>query len=152
MVGRLSKEAGFGLPISGIGGVQSWKDAAEFLALGATNVQVCTAIMHYGFRIVEDMIEGLNNYLDSKKMQSVSELIGLAAPKFKDWGALDMNYKVIAQIDPNKCIGCQLCYIACEDGAHQAILLSKDQLSRDSDRQRARLCRLQPVFVSLPCS
>jgi dihydropyrimidine dehydrogenase (NAD+) subunit PreA len=111
------------LPISGIGGVQTWRDAAEFIALGSTSVQVCTAIMHYGFRIVADMKEGLSDYLDSKGMKSVMELVGKAVPTLQKWEKLDLNYKRIAKIDYNKCIGCNLCYIACEDGAHQAIAL-----------------------------
>src|SRR5437868_8400734 len=73
------------LPISGIGGIANWRDAAEFVALGSISVQVCTAIMHYGFRIVEDMIEGLNDYLDSKGFASVTELIGRAVPTVQKW-------------------------------------------------------------------
>lgn len=111
------------LPISGIGGIASWRDAAEFIALGATSVQVCTAIMHYGFRIVEDMADGLSDYLDSKGMKSVNELIGKAVPTLQKWETLDLHYKRIASINYDKCIGCNLCYIACEDGAHQAIAL-----------------------------
>ena len=111
------------LPISGIGGISNWRDAAEFIALGSTSVQVCTAIMHYGFRIVEDMAEGLSDYLDSKGMKSVNELIGKAVPTLRKWETLDLNYKRIASINYDKCIGCNLCYIACEDGAHQAIAL-----------------------------
>src|SRR5258708_160755 len=103
------------LPISGIGGITTWRDAAEFIALGATSVQVCTAAMHYGFRIVEDMIEGLSNYLDSKGMKSVNELRGRALPAYVEWGDLDLNYKVAAHVDPEKCIGCDLCLVACRD-------------------------------------
>jgi len=110
-----------GLPISGIGGIANWRDAAEFLALGATNVQVCTAIMHHGFRIVEDMIEGLNDYLDAKGFVNLAPLIGRAVPKLQNWETLDLNYKRVARIDYEKCIGCNLCHIACEDGAHQCI-------------------------------
>src|ERR1044071_4438090 len=109
------------LPISGIGGISNWRDAAEFIALGSTSVQVCTAIMHHGYRIVEDMIEGLSNFLDEQGMKSVNELRGRAVQAFTEWGDLDLNYKVIAKIRADLCIGCQKCYIACEDGAHQCI-------------------------------
>ena len=121
MVAALARDPRINIPISGIGGIGNWRDAAEFIALGATSVQVCTAVMHYGYRIVEDMIDGLSNYLDDMKMSSVSDLIGKAVPNFTEWGNLDLNYKVVSSIDEEKCIGCQLCYIACLDGAHQCI-------------------------------
>ena len=121
MVQSCAADPKVGLPISGIGGIANWRDAAEFITLGATSVQVCTAIMHYGFRIVEDMIDGLNDYLDAKGFQSVAELAGKAVPTIKKWESLDLNYKRIARINYDRCIGCNLCYIACEDGAHQCI-------------------------------
>src|SRR5687768_10959111 len=120
MVAALAREPGM-IPISGIGGISTWRDAAEFIALGATSVQVCTAVMHYGYRIVEDMIDGLSEYLDSKGMKSVSELRGRATSAYQEWGDLDLSYKLVAQIDPKTCIGCQLCVTACHDGAHQCI-------------------------------
>lgn len=123
MVASLARDPQVDIPLSGIGGISSWKDAAEFLALGATSVQVCTAVMHHGYRIVEDLIDGLNRYLDEKRIASVSALTGLAVPKFREWGDLDLNYQVVADIDPDTCIGCNLCYIACLDGAHQCIHL-----------------------------
>jgi dihydropyrimidine dehydrogenase (NAD+) subunit PreA len=125
MVGALARDKRITVPISGIGGISDWRDAAEFIALGATSVQVCTAVMHHGYRIVEDMIDGLSNYLDEKGMTSVNQLIGRAIPGFSEWGELDLNYKITASIDAEKCIGCQLCYIACLDGAHQCIHTTK---------------------------
>jgi len=109
------------LPISGIGGISNWRDAAEFIALGSTSVQVCTAVMHYGFRIVQDMIDGLNDYLDGKGYSSVNDIRGKAVHTVDKWQTLNLNYKRMATINYDKCIGCNLCYIACEDGAHQAI-------------------------------
>jgi dihydropyrimidine dehydrogenase (NAD+) subunit PreA len=109
------------LPVSGIGGVSSWRDAAEFILLGCQSVQVCTAAMHYGFRIVEDMIDGLSNWMDEKGFRTVEDFRGLSVPKLTDWGHLDLNFKIVARIDAAKCIGCDLCYIACWDGAHQCI-------------------------------
>ncbi|MCX6935566.1 MAG: NAD-dependent dihydropyrimidine dehydrogenase subunit PreA [Verrucomicrobia bacterium] len=123
MVHSCAMDPEVGLPISGIGGISNWKDAAEFIALGSTSVQVCTAIMHYGFRIVEDMIDGLNDFLDAKGMKSVNDLRGLAVQSVQKWETLDLHYKRMARIDYDKCIGCNLCYIACEDGAHQAIAM-----------------------------
>jgi len=109
------------IPIVGIGGIGNWMDAAEHIALGATTVQVCTAAMHYGFRIVEDMAEGLAAYMDDHGYRAIDDFRGRAVPNVMDWGDLDLNYKIIADIDESLCIGCQLCYVACEDGAHQCI-------------------------------
>jgi dihydropyrimidine dehydrogenase (NAD+) subunit PreA len=121
MVSAVARDAQVRLPISGIGGIQTWRDAAEFMALGATTVQVCTAVMHYGFRIIEDLIDGLQNYLDAKGHASVTELVGRAVPNVLNWEDLDLNYKIVASIDYTKCINCQLCYTACQDGCHQSI-------------------------------
>jgi dihydropyrimidine dehydrogenase (NAD+) subunit PreA len=113
------------LPMSGIGGIATWQDAAEFLLLGAGTVQVCTAVMHYGYRIVEDMIDGLANWMREKKFVTIEDLCGLSLAKVVEWKHLDLNYKVVARIDPAKCIGCDLCYTACWDGAHQCIHLDR---------------------------
>ncbi|MCU1287070.1 MAG: dihydropyrimidine dehydrogenase / dihydrouracil dehydrogenase / dihydroorotate [Acidobacteriales bacterium] len=121
MVASVANNPNVRIPISGIGGIGNWKDAVEFMLLGSTSVQICTAAMHYGFRIVEDMISGLDAYLASKGMSSAMELVGKSVGKVEDWGNLNLNYKVVAKIDSEKCIGCNLCYIACEDGAHQCI-------------------------------
>jgi dihydropyrimidine dehydrogenase (NAD+) subunit PreA len=111
----------FRVPISGIGGIQSWQDAVEFMLLGATSVQVCTAVMHYGFRIVEGMIEGMSNWMEEKGFQTPADFIGKTVDRMVDWGHLDLNYKLVANINDEKCIHCGLCYIACEDGCHQSI-------------------------------
>lgn len=121
MVGDIARDPKIKLPISGIGGISDWRDAAEFIALGSSTVQVCTAVMHHGYRIVEDMIEGLDEYLTKMNMTSVDQLVGAAIPGFKEWGELDLNYHIIAQIDETKCIGCNVCTVACHDGAHQCI-------------------------------
>ncbi len=121
MVSSIARHPKLHIPISGIGGISNWRDAVEFILLGSTSVQVCTAAMHYGFRIVRDMIDGLENYLEDKGFSSVMELVGKSVSRIEDWGNLDLNYKIVAKIDSQKCIGCNLCYIACEDGAHQCI-------------------------------
>jgi dihydropyrimidine dehydrogenase (NAD+) subunit PreA len=110
-----------GLPVSGIGGISSWRDAVEFILLGCQSVQLCTAPMHYGFRIVEDLIDGLKNWMDEKGFRTIEEFRGLSLPNVTEWKSLNLNYKIVARIDPEKCIGCDLCYIACWDGAHQCI-------------------------------
>jgi dihydropyrimidine dehydrogenase (NAD+) subunit PreA len=111
------------VPVSGIGGISSWKDAAEFMLLGATTVQVCTAVMKHGFRIIEDLCEGLNNWMDEKGFKTLDEFIGKSVPTITHWEDLDINYHIVAKINPDKCIHCGLCYIACEDTSHQSISL-----------------------------
>ncbi len=129
MVAALGRDPRITIPISGIGGIATWRDAAEFIALGSTSVQVCTAAMHYGFRIVEDMIDGLSSYLDGKGMKSVNELRGKALPAYVEWGDLDLNYKVVAHVDADKCVGCNLCYVACRDTAVHCIHNAGDALA-----------------------
>jgi dihydropyrimidine dehydrogenase (NAD+) subunit PreA len=110
-----------GVPISGIGGIEDWRDAAEFMLLGATSVQVCTAVMHYGFRIVEDMIEGMSNWMDDKGFKTCKDFIGKSIPRISSFGDFDLGFQTVARINPDKCIHCNLCYIACNDAAHQCI-------------------------------
>jgi dihydropyrimidine dehydrogenase (NAD+) subunit PreA len=124
MVQQLASDPEIGIPISGIGGVATWRDAAEFILLGCGTVQVCTAAMHYGFRIVEDMIDGLKNWMDEKGFSTLDDFRGLSLPRVTEWKHLDLNYKIVARINPETCIGCDLCYTACWDGAHQCIHLN----------------------------
>ena len=130
-----------GLPISGIGGVTTWRDAAEFLALGAGNVQVCTAAMTYGFKIVQEMISGLSQYLDEKDM-SLSDLVGRATPNVTDWQFLNLNYVTKASINQDDCIKCGRCYAACEDTSHQAIAMGTDRTFtvKDDECVACNLC------------
>jgi dihydropyrimidine dehydrogenase (NAD+) subunit PreA len=127
MVGEIARDPECrGLPISGIGGIETWRDVAEFLAMGAGSIQVCTAAMHYGFKIVEDMATGLANWMDEKGYRRLDDFRGAAVPNYVDWGRLDMNYVVKAVIDQDKCIRCGLCHIACEDTSHQSIRKVKE--------------------------
>jgi len=124
LVQQICGDAESKLPVSGIGGISGWRDAAEFILLGCGTVQVCTAAMHYGFRIVEDMIDGLSNWMDEKGFRTIDDFLGLSLPKVTEWKHLDLNYKIVARIHEEKCIGCDLCYVACWDGAHQCIHLN----------------------------
>jgi dihydropyrimidine dehydrogenase (NAD+) subunit PreA len=130
-----------GLPISGIGGITTWRDAAEFMALGAGNLQVCTAAMTYGFKIVEEMKTGLSQYLDEKGMR-LSDLVGRAVPNVTDWQYLNLNYVTKARIDQDACIKCGRCYAACEDTSHQAISMSEDRVFEviDAECVACNLC------------
>ncbi|TPW28966.1 NAD-dependent dihydropyrimidine dehydrogenase subunit PreA [Pararhizobium mangrovi] len=110
-----------GLPISGIGGVTTWRDAAEFIALGCGSVQVCTAAMTYGFKIVQEMTAGLAEWMETKGYETLDNFMGLAVPNVTDWQYLNLNYVTKAHIDQDLCIKCGRCHIACEDTSHQAI-------------------------------
>ncbi|MGA2552489.1 MAG: NAD-dependent dihydropyrimidine dehydrogenase subunit PreA [Burkholderiaceae bacterium] len=109
------------LPLSGIGGIATWRDALDYIALGCGTVQVCTAAMFYGFKIVEDLIDGLSNYMDSKQLPNLESLRGRAVASVTQWQYLNLNSISKAAIDSSLCIGCGRCYAACEDTAHQAI-------------------------------
>ncbi len=126
MIKNCAQDVGVKIPISGIGGIENWRDAVEHMVLGANNVQVCTAVMHFGFGIIREMIPGLENFMRDKGFEKLDDFIGKALPNVKTWENLNLKYKVTASIDEDKCIGCQLCYTACEDGAHQAIALPKN--------------------------
>ena len=115
-----------GLPISGIGGVGSWRDAFEFIALGAGTVQVCTAAMVYGFKIVQEMKSGLSDYMDEMGFASIDDFRGKAVPTVSDWHNLNLNHVSKAVINQDSCIECGRCHIACEDTSHQAITATKD--------------------------
>ena len=115
-----------GMPISGIGGIGNWRDALDFIALGSGTVQVCTAAMVYGFKIVQEMADGLSNYMDEMGFKSVSEIVGKAVPTVTNWQYLNLNHITKAVIDQDSCIQCGRCHIACEDTSHQAITHTKD--------------------------
>lgn len=133
------------IPISGIGGIENWRDCVEFMLLGATSVQVCTAVMHWGFRIVEDMIDGMSNWMDDKGFKSVNDFIGASLPRISNFGDFDLGFQTVARINPDKCIHCNLCYIACNDAAHQCIDLKSAKLNGDLRE------RLQPVVREEDC-
>ncbi len=110
-----------GMPISGIGGIGTWRDALDYIALGSGTVQVCTAAMVYGFKIVQEMKDGLSNYMDEMGFKSVGEIVGKAVPTVSDWRYLNFNHVSKAVINQDACISCGRCHIACEDTSHQAI-------------------------------
>lgn len=109
------------VPLSGMGGIETWKDALEFLSLGCSNIQVTTAVMQYGYRIIDDLIDGTKNYMRKYHISSLESIVGKAIDNIVSPMALDRNSKVYPIFDRNKCIGCERCYVSCLDGGHQAI-------------------------------
>ena len=132
------------LPISGIGGITTWRDAAEFIALGCGNVQVCTAAMTYGFRIVQDLCSGLSEYMDAKGFETIEAFRGRAVASIVNWNQLNLNHIEKAVIDQDACIQCGRCHVVCEDTSHQAITATKDGKRhfevRDEDCVGCNLC------------
>lgn len=125
MVAELST---VGLPISGIGGVSEWRDAAEFILLGAETVQVCTSVMLHGVKVIEDFTEGLLAYLEEKELPSVDALRGKSLAALADLMDLDTEKRAVSAVDEELCIKCDICYISCRDGGHQAIALTSERL------------------------
>ena len=135
------------LAISGIGGIETWQDAAEFILLGASTLQVTTAIMQYGYRIVEDLISGLQYYMEEQGVDSLAELVGLANDNIIPAEELDRDYIVYPNIDLEKCIKCGRCYISCFDGAHQAIKWKRIKREPSCDKTKCVGC----LLCSLVC-
>lgn len=109
------------VPLSGIGGIESWRDALQYLVLGCSNVQVCTAVMQYGYRIIDDLTLGLQEWMQREGVAALENIRGRAVEQFVPTDQLDRSTYVLPRVDRNKCTGCGRCYISCQDGGHQAI-------------------------------
>ena len=107
--------------LSGIGGIETWRDALEFIQLGCRNVQVCTAVMQYGYRIIDDLRLGMQTYMQQRGLEKLEQLVGEEIPNFVAPSNLDRQTMVYPRIDRERCIGCGRCYTSCQDGGHQAI-------------------------------
>lgn len=112
--------------LSGIGGIETWRDALEFIQLGCSNVQVCTAVMQYGYRIVDDLILGLQRYMAKRGITQLQQLVGEELPKFVNPDHLDRDTIIFPKFDKDLCIGCGRCQVSCSDGGHQAIVFDAD--------------------------
>ncbi len=116
-----------GVPISGMGGIETWRDALDFLSLGCTNVQVTTSVMEYGYRVIDNLISGLSHYMKDNGIASVSELVGTELKKLVPADELDRKTEVFPKFNREKCVGCGRCYVSCYDGGHQAISFGEDR-------------------------
>lgn len=117
-----------GIPISGMGGIETWKDALDFILLGCGNVQVTTAVMQYGYQIIYDLISGLSCYMEENHIEDLPELVGAGLKNVVTAEDLDRKSIVRLGVDDARCIGCGRCYLSCQDGGHQAI--SWDRIKR----------------------
>ena len=131
-----------GIPLSGIGGIETWRDCVEFLLVGARNIQVCTAVMQYGYRIIEDMISGVSHYMDEKGYNSVEELVGKALPNIIGVDDVNRDFKSLVKVDKDKCVKCGRCYLSCEEGGHQALLWDSDDGIVTIDEDKCVGCQL----------
>jgi dihydropyrimidine dehydrogenase (NAD+) subunit PreA len=118
------------IPISGIGGISNWEDAVQYFLVGASTVQVCSAVMLHGYRIIRDLIRGLKDYMAKMQFDHIQDFVGLALPHIKKHKSLSREYRVTCQIDLGKCVGCRLCYVACKDSGYGAIQMSRTRKPR----------------------
>jgi dihydropyrimidine dehydrogenase (NAD+) subunit PreA len=148
------------VPVSGIGGIATWADAAEFLLLGASSLQVCTTVMHYGYRVIEDLCDGLSNWMDEKGFKTIADVTGRSLHRVSDFKNFDLSFRAVARINAEKCIKCDLCYIACNDTAHQCIDLVSPEGKvvepctydvRSNGKRAAVETRPQPVVREEDC-
>ena len=130
--------------ISGMGGIETWRDGLEFLLLGCGSLQVTTAVMQYGYRIIEDLVSGLRSYMETKGIKRVSELIGKASSTVVEHTQIERDTVVYPIIDREKCNGCLRCYISCQDGGHQAIIIQDGKLPKIDGKAcvGCHLCKL----------
>ena len=131
-----------GVPISGIGGIETWEDAAEFILLGSTTLQITTAVMQYGYRIIDDLKNGLEHYMEEQGVDSLMDLVGAANANMIPCENLDRDYIVYPEFDTDKCIGCGRCYLSCYDGAHQAITFDEETRKPSCDHDKCVGCHL----------
>ncbi len=141
-IAELAQSTELGLPVSGLGGMETWRDAAMFLLMGASNLQATTAVMRYGYRIIESLSEGLEDYLETKGLRSVTELVGAGLPFTVEPSEHHQTKHVVSKVDPDKCIGCGLCHIVCHDGANQAMKFDSEARKAEVDQERCVGCLL----------
>ena len=112
--------------LSGVGGIETWRDAMEFIQLGCSNVQVCTAVMQYGYRIIDDLILGLQRYMAKRGVSKLQDLVGEQLPKFQKPDRLDRGSIIYPKFNRELCVGCGRCEVSCNDGGHQAIVFNHE--------------------------
>ena len=138
------------MQFSGIGGIETWRDALEFIQLGCNNVQVCTAVMQYGYRIIDDLVEGMRYYRAERGVSKLADLVGEELPNFVLPSELDRSTMVYPMIDREQCIGCGRCYTSCMDGGHQAIAFESVPATEKEGEGQKKGIR-QPRIVGTKC-
>ena len=139
------------IPISGMGGIETWHDAAEFMALGCGSVQVTTAVMQYGYRIIDDLLSGLSHFLSVNGYERLSDFVGTALGEIVSADELDRNSIVYPSFNKSKCVGCGRCVISCHDAGHQALTSSGETLKPTLDPRKCVGCQLCALVCPLGC-
>jgi dihydropyrimidine dehydrogenase (NAD+) subunit PreA len=144
------------LPISGIGGITSWEDAVQYILVGASTVQICSAVMQSGYRIIKDLRKGLEDYMEKMGFERIDHFTGLALSHIKKHNELSRNYKLVSRIQIDQCIGCGLCVAACKDSGYQAIVLSENRIPSVDDEKCdgcglcSQICPVEDCITLVP--
>lgn len=141
-VSQLGQNTELALPISGIGGIETWVDVAEYMLCGASTVQITTGVIHYGYRIVEDILEGLSDYLESRQLDSLDQIVGKALPSLVPTDDFDLGRQGVAAYDLDRCVGCGQCYIVCHDAGGQCLGWDGDTRRPVMDEQKCLSCMI----------
>ncbi|NLI55779.1 NAD-dependent dihydropyrimidine dehydrogenase subunit PreA [bacterium] len=139
---ELAKKEELGLPLAGCGGIETWVDVVEFLLGGASLVQMTTSIVKYGHRLAEDLVEGLSFYMEDKGFNKVEDIVGKALPNFYETKDFDLSRQGAAQFDLDRCIGCGVCYIACQDAGGQCIEWDSKKRRPIPDEEKCYSCMI----------
>ena len=139
------------IPISGMGGIETWHDAAEFMALGCGNVQITTAVMQYGYRIIDDLLSGLSLFLDENGYEKLSDFVGTALSEIVSADKLDRNSIVYPSFNKSKCVGCGRCAVSCHDAGHQALTLNGEAHKPRLDPKKCVGCQLCALVCPIGC-
>jgi dihydropyrimidine dehydrogenase (NAD+) subunit PreA len=123
------------IPISGIGGITTWEDAAEFILLGSSTLQVCTAVMVHGYGIIDDLLAGLSGFMNRKNFRKISDMVGVSLEKLVPLGKLDNKTRRVAHIDTETCVQCDACFISCRDGGYQAVTKGTDRTYKVTEKR-----------------
>jgi dihydropyrimidine dehydrogenase (NAD+) subunit PreA len=141
-VAELAQCSELDLPISGCGGAETWIDVAEYLLCGASIVQITTGVIHYGYRIVEDILEGLSYYMEERDFDSIQEIVGKALPNIKPTDKFDLSRQGVAEYDLDRCVGCGQCYTVCQDAGGQCVEWDYEKRRPVQDEKRCLSCMI----------
>ncbi len=139
-IAQLAQNRNLGLPLSGIGGIETWVDALEFMLCGASTLQITTGVIHYGYRLVEDLCEGLGYWMEERGVARLADIVGKALPNLVTTDQFDLSRQGVAQYDLDRCVGCGQCYIVCHDAGGQCLSWNDADRRPVMDERRCLSC------------